>query len=168
MVVGDGYRRYAGHFRAGTTRQYQQHDEASMREVAEALRALPRIFLDPVLPRLPALGAPSGSPARPASGSTWSRTRSSWRGGHLLIFDELYPETGEALRAMPTRFATLAQWYELTWGNVVDTRSALHARCREAGLEVAEETGFSHFHVILAVKAEERQRICSRPASQDG
>ncbi len=44
---------------------------------------------------------------------------------------------------MPTRFAVLAQWYELTWGNVVDTRSALHERRREAGLEVAEETSFS-------------------------
>jgi hypothetical protein len=54
---------------------------------------------------------------------------------------------------MPTRFAALAQWYELTWGNVVDTRSALHERCREAGLEVAEETSFSRFHIVLAVKA---------------
>jgi hypothetical protein len=54
---------------------------------------------------------------------------------------------------MPTRFAALAQWYELTWGNVVDTRSALHTRCQEAGLEVAEETSFSRFHIVLAVKA---------------
>ena len=49
--------------------------------------------------------------------------------GYFLIFDEVYPETDEALRAMPTRFAALAQWYEVTWGNVVDTRSALHALC---------------------------------------
>jgi hypothetical protein len=26
-------------------------------------------------------------------------------GGHFLIFDEVYPETDEALRAMPTRFS---------------------------------------------------------------
>ena len=43
--------------------------------------------------------------------------------GYFLIFDEVYPETDEALRTMPTRFAALAQWYEVTWGNVVDTRS---------------------------------------------
>ena len=73
-------------------------------------------------------------------------------GGYFLIFDEAYPETDEALRTMPTRFAALAQWYEVTWGNVVDTRSGLHARCHEAGLEIAEETAFSRFHIILAAK----------------
>ena len=64
----------------------------------------------------------------------------------------MYPETDEALRTMPTRFAALAQWYEVTWGNVVDTRSALHALCREAGLQVSEETTFSRFHIIVATK----------------
>jgi hypothetical protein len=37
MVIGDDYRDYVGHFRAGTTRSYQEHDEAFMREVAAAL-----------------------------------------------------------------------------------------------------------------------------------
>jgi SAM-dependent methyltransferase len=73
-------------------------------------------------------------------------------GGRFLIFDEAYPETDEALRTMPTRFAALAQWYEVTWGNVVNTRSELHALCREAGLQVAEEAGFSRFHILVAVK----------------
>ena len=44
---------YVQHFRAGTTTSYQNHDENFMREVAEALKRLPRIFLDVVLPRLP-------------------------------------------------------------------------------------------------------------------
>jgi SAM-dependent methyltransferase len=234
MVVGDDYPQYAGRFRAGTTRPYQEHDEAFMREVAEALKALPRIFLDLVLPRLPALGArlqAGGRVLDVGCGGGWAVVQLAERfprttcvgidvepysvdlarrliaerglsdrcearaqsvdrlgedgsydvatsflvvheiapalkptafaavaralkpGGHFLIFDEVYPETDEALRAMPTRFAALAQWYELTWGNVVDTRSALHARCQEAGLEVAEETSFSRFHIILAVKA---------------
>ena len=48
---------------------------------------------------------------------------------------------------MPTRFAALAQWYEVTWGNVVNTRTELHALCRDAGLRVTEETGFSRFHI---------------------
>ena len=74
--------------------------------------------------------------------------------GYFLIFDEVYPETDEALRTMPTRFAALAQWYEVTWGNVVDTRSTLHALCHQAGLEVVEETSFSRFNIILASKGQ--------------
>ena len=53
MVVGEGYRQYVQHFRAGTATSYQDHDENFMREVAAALKTLPRIFLDVVLPRLP-------------------------------------------------------------------------------------------------------------------
>jgi hypothetical protein len=101
MVVGEDYRDYVRHFRAGTIRSYQEHDEAFMREVADALKALPRIFLDLVLPRLPNLSArlqdggrlldvgcgggwalvqiQNGSPRPPVSGSTWSPIRSSWR-----------------------------------------------------------------------------------------
>jgi methyltransferase family protein len=102
MVLGEDYREYVRHFRAGTTRSYQEHGEVFMREVAEALRTLPRIFLDLVLPRLPGLSARlqdggrvldvgcggggrwsrslSGSPGPPVSGSTWSPTRSTWPG----------------------------------------------------------------------------------------
>ena len=57
MVVGEDYRDYVRHFRAGTIRSYQEHNEAFMREVAEALKTLPRIFVDLVLPRLPGLNA---------------------------------------------------------------------------------------------------------------
>jgi hypothetical protein len=73
-------------------------------------------------------------------------------GGYFLIFDETYPETDEALQTMPSRFAALAQWYELTWGNIVGTRSELHALCQEAGLQVAEETAFSRFSILVAAK----------------
>ena len=47
-------------------------------------------------------------------------------GGAFLVFDEAYPETDAALQTMPARFAALAQWYEVAWGNVVDTRTRLH------------------------------------------
>lgn len=73
-------------------------------------------------------------------------------GGYFLIFDEVYPETDAGLRTMPSRFAALAQWYEVTWGNVVNTRSELVALCRTAGLRVTEETAFSRFHILVAVK----------------
>ncbi len=35
MVVGEDYRDYVDHFRAGTTRPYQAHGQVFMREVAE-------------------------------------------------------------------------------------------------------------------------------------
>jgi SAM-dependent methyltransferase len=233
MVVGEDYRDYAGHFRAGTTRPYQAHGEVFMREVAEALKTLPRIFLDLVLPRLPGLAARLQDGARVLDvgcGGGWAVVQLAERfprtscvgidvepysvrlarrlieergladrcqaramsvdqlgedgaydvvtsflvvheiapslkpaafaavaralrpGGYFLIFDEAYPETDQALQTMPTRFAALAQWYELTWGNVVDTRTALHERCAEAGLQVAEETSFSRFTITVAAK----------------
>jgi SAM-dependent methyltransferase len=233
MVLGEDYRDYIAHFRAGTTRPYQEHSQVFMQEVAEALKTLPRIFLDLVLPRLPGLAArleeggrvldvgcgggwavvqiaerfPSTScvgvdvepysvelakrliEERGLAGRCQARALSVDRlgeegaydvatsflvvheiapalrptafeavaralkpGGFFLIFDEAYPETDAALQTMPTRFAALAQWYELTWGNVVDTRSALHERCRQAGLQVAEETTFSRFTITVAEK----------------
>ena len=233
MVLGEDYRDYVAHFRAGTTRPYQEHSQVFMREVAEALKTLPRIFLDLVLPRLPALAArleegcrvldvgcgggwalvqiaerfPRTScvgvdvepysvelaqrliEERGLAGRCQARAQSVDRvgeegaydvatsflvvheiapsrkpgafaavaralkpGGSLLVFDVTYPETDEALRTMPSRFAAMAQWYELTWGNIVGTRSELHALCRDAGLEVAEETTFSRFSILVAAK----------------
>ena len=73
-------------------------------------------------------------------------------GGSFVIYDETYPETDEALRTMPTRFAALAQWFELTWGNRVNTRTELDALCRQAGLRVAAETTFSRFTILVAEK----------------
>jgi hypothetical protein len=35
---------------------------------------------------------------------------------------------------------------------VVSTRSELHALCREAGLAVTEETGFSRFTILVGAK----------------
>jgi SAM-dependent methyltransferase len=233
MVVGEDYGRYVDHFRAGTTSSYQDHGEEFMQEVAEALKALPRIFFDLVLPRLPELGArlqAGGRVLDVGCGGGWALVQIAERfpnttcvgidvelksvdlarrliaerqltdrcevrhqsadqlaeeggfdvatsflvvheippdvkpgafsaiagalqpGGYFLIFDEAYPETDEALQTMPTRFAALAQWYEVTWGNMVNTRSELHALCEAAGLRVAEETTFSRFSIIVAAK----------------
>jgi SAM-dependent methyltransferase len=71
-------------------------------------------------------------------------------GGSFVIFDETYPATDAELQKMPARFAALAQWFELTWGNRVNTRAELGELCRGAGLEIAEETMFSRFYIGVA------------------
>ncbi|HWC30740.1 MAG TPA: class I SAM-dependent methyltransferase, partial [Dehalococcoidia bacterium] len=234
MAVGADYKDYVRHFRAGTVKPYQEHSETFMLEVAEALKALPRIFLDFVLPQLPGLKsrleAGNARVLDVGCGGGWAVVQIAERfpgthcvgidlepysvamarklilerglddtcdarmmsvtrlgeeaaydiatsflvvheiapqakaaafaaiakalvpGGSFLIFDEAYPETDEDLRRMPARFAALAQWYELTWGNRVNTRSELHGLCAGAGLQVTEETGFSRFHIIVATK----------------
>ncbi len=73
-------------------------------------------------------------------------------GGSLVVFDEVYPDTDEALRTMPSRFTAVAQWYELTWGNRIDTAAELRARMTQAGLRSADETTFSRFTILVAEK----------------
>lgn len=81
-------------------------------------------------------------------------------GGSFLVFDEVYPDNDDDLRTMPQRFAALAQWYELTWGNRLDTSAELRSLCEEAGLEVTSESEFSRFHIVVATKT---SRSLSRP-----
>jgi SAM-dependent methyltransferase len=73
-------------------------------------------------------------------------------GGSFVIFDETYPETDAELRTMPTRFAALAQWFELTWGNRVNTRTEVDALCAQAGLRITDEATYSRFSILVAEK----------------
>jgi cyclopropane fatty-acyl-phospholipid synthase-like methyltransferase len=73
-------------------------------------------------------------------------------GGQFVIFDETYPTTDEELRRMPARFAALAQWFELTWGNHLNTKPELAALCAGAGLTLGDETTFSRFYIGVAEK----------------
>ena len=81
-----------------------------------------------------------------------SAARALAPGGSLVIFDEAYPETDAALRTMPSRFSAVAQWFELTWGNSVDTAAELRARCARVGLQLVDETTFSRFTILVAQK----------------
>ena len=233
MRIGEDYREYVSHMRAGTTTSYQDHDREFMEEVGGALQSLSRIFIDLVLPRLPELEARLAAGARvldvgcgagwavvqlaerfpditcvgidiepysvelgrqriaerqltdrcevrqqsvdqlaeqdaydvvtsflvvheipPAlkSGAFTAIARALKPDGYFLIFDEVYPETDEALQTMPTRFAALAQWYEMTWGNVVNSRSELDGMCAAVGLRIVEDTVFSRFAIVVATK----------------
>jgi len=235
LKVGEDYAEYVRHFKAGTRKPYQAHGEDFMEDVAAALKSLPRIFIEAVLPRLPALQAKLEAGAEVLDvgcGGGWAlvqfaqtfpavrctgidiepysiemarkliaerglqeRCRAALGdirelvepgafdvatsflvvheidpglkagvfeavarglrpGGSFLIFDEAYPEDDSDLRSMPKRFAALAQWFELIWGNRVNTRGELHELCESAGLEVTEETGFSRFHILVATKSE--------------
>ena len=81
-----------------------------------------------------------------------SAARALAPGGSLVIFDEAYPETDLALRTMPSRFSAVAQWFELTWGNRIDTATELRARCARAGLHLVDETTLSRFTILVAQK----------------
>ena len=81
-----------------------------------------------------------------------SAARALAPGGSLVIFDEALPETDAALRTMPSRFSAVAQWFELTWGNRIDTAAELRARCAYVGLDLADETTFSRFTILVVQK----------------
>ncbi len=233
LIGGEDYPDMADRIRRGRMVPYADHSDAFINEVADSLRSLPRIFVNVVLPRLPALGERLASGARVLDlgcGGGWAivelaerfpasrvdgadieprsvelamdriarqgladrctarllgpeglidvatydaittflviheiepdlkddviaaAARALTPGGSLVIFDEAYPDTDEAMRTMPSRFTAVAQWYESTWGNRIDTAVALRDRIVRAGLRLTDETTFSQFTVLVAEK----------------
>jgi len=234
MVLGEDYALYPDSFRGGSSMSYQDHDPRFMEEVAAALRPVPSIFLEAVLPLLPELAAVLDRADRIVDigcGGGWALAAfadaypdasmvgvdvepvsvdiarrlvadrglsercsvvladasgfaaedpfdlatmflvyheispeakrdvlrsvfdSLKPGGTLLMFDEVYPVSGEQLRSMPMRFAALAQWYELIWGNVIGTRMDVLEDLDEVGFEVTSELDFSRFHIFVAQRS---------------
>jgi len=72
--------------------------------------------------------------------------------GTLLIYDEAYPERVSELKSEPQIFAVMAQWYEGTWGNVINTRSEIREMVSKAGLVNLNERNFSRFYILTATK----------------
>ncbi len=236
LLVARDYARYPELFRTGQAFSYQEHDQAFIRAVAEALRTLPRQFLDAVLPKLPALAARlesgaaildvgcGGGYAMVEFAERFPRVRCAGidvepvsiqmaqdlirsRGlgdrvearlvggeslpadfagafdlvtmflvlhevrpdlkpavlrqcaqalrpdGQLLIFDECYPSGPAELRDPLLVFAVMAQWFEMTWGNRINTKAQIHALLADHGLRVVDETSLSRFYVVTAEKA---------------
>lgn len=73
-------------------------------------------------------------------------------GGQLLIFDERYASGPAELRDPLVIFAVMAQWYEMTWGNRINTREEIRGLLADQGLQVIDETSLSRFHVVTAEK----------------
>jgi SAM-dependent methyltransferase len=73
-------------------------------------------------------------------------------GGMLLLFDERYPSGPAELRHPSQVFAVMAQWYEMTWGNEVNTREQIAALLEHVGLGQIDETTLSRFHIVVAEK----------------
>ncbi len=235
LLIARDYARYPELFGTGGVQPYQEHDEPFLRGVAEALRSVPRMFLDAVLPQMPALqarleagasildvgcgggwaivkfaecypnvrcvgidveptsirmaqelirscGLGDRVEARQVDGASCPTdfagafdlvttflvlheirpnlkeavlqqcARALRPGGQLLLFDERYPSSPTELRDPVQINAVMAQWYEMTWGNIVNTREQIHALLAQQGLHIVGETSLSRFYIVTAEK----------------
>lgn len=73
-------------------------------------------------------------------------------GGLLVLFDERYPSRPEDLRDVLQIYAVMAQWYEGTWGNTINTKEEIRGLISDAGLSVVDETHLSRFYIVVAEK----------------
>jgi SAM-dependent methyltransferase len=73
-------------------------------------------------------------------------------GGTLVLFDEAYPEDDATARDPIRGFAVVAQWFELTWGNVINSRSEILELVARAGLRPGPEAELSRFRIVTGLK----------------
>ncbi len=60
-------------------------------------------------------------------------------GGMLLLVDRCSPATGADLRNRRFTMSILEQWFEVTWGNIVNTRSEILTMLNDSGFTVSQE-----------------------------
>lgn len=233
--VGRDYEDYPSRFQTGSVVPYQDHDQEMLESVATATVALPKMFLQLVLPKLPSLetrladdcslldmGCGGGSaivefatrfPALRCTGVDLEPksieiaqkliadrdlgervnavlldgaalpaemesnfdlvtsflvlheihpekkeavlnqcARALKPGGQMLLFDEQYPGGPNAMRDPDLAFSVIAQWFEMTWGNVINTKDEIHQLLTRSGFQIVEETNLSRFYVVVARK----------------
>lgn len=73
--------------------------------------------------------------------------------GALVLFDERYPSHPGELRDTTQIFAVMAQWYEVTWGNVLNTREQIAELLTGAGLTPVQDLALSRFYIVIAKPA---------------
>ncbi|MCS6925719.1 MAG: class I SAM-dependent methyltransferase [Candidatus Binatia bacterium] len=83
--------------------------------------------------------------------------RSLKPGGVLLLVDRCSPETAADLRDRRFTMSILEQWFEVTWGNIVNTRSEILAMLRETGFLVTQDSAtlVPTYWTFVAEKQEE-------------
>jgi cyclopropane fatty-acyl-phospholipid synthase-like methyltransferase len=73
-------------------------------------------------------------------------------GGTLVLFDEAYPEDDATARDPIRGFSVVAQWFEMTWGNVIDTRTEIIRMLEQARLRPGPEAELSRFRILTATR----------------
>jgi len=66
--------------------------------------------------------------------------RSLKPGGVMLLVDRCSPETGADIRDRRFTMSVLEQWFEVTWGNIVNTRSDIIRMLQDAGFTVTSDS----------------------------
>lgn len=59
--------------------------------------------------------------------------------GRLVIVDRCLPDTTDSISDRRFTMSIIEQWFEITWGNVVNTRSQIQEMLSAAGWEILEE-----------------------------
>lgn len=237
FVLARDYEKYPDLFLSGKVFPYQSHDELFFTAVAKSTRPLPRLFLEAVLPKLPALttrlnegirildvGCGAGHAivefaerypnvtcvgvdvepnsirmaedlikskgldkrvhvrllegdsvpedlvggfdlvtmfmvlheVRPAIKDVVLEQCSKVlrSDGQFLIIDERYPSSPSELRDSIQISGVIGQWFEMTWGNVINTMEEIHALLAKQNFEILDEMPLSRFYVLFAEKKE--------------
>jgi SAM-dependent methyltransferase len=72
--------------------------------------------------------------------------------GQFLIVDERYPSSPQELRDAVQIGAVIGQWFEMTWGNEINTREEIHSLLAKQNFKILDEMPLSRFHILLATK----------------
>jgi SAM-dependent methyltransferase len=73
-------------------------------------------------------------------------------GGLLVLFDECRPPDDAAARHPILGFSVVAQWFELVWGNVINSRAEILELVARAGLAPMEDVELGRFRIFTARK----------------
>ncbi len=235
FVLARDYARYPDLFLSGKVFPYQSHDEIFFTAVAKSSHSLPRLFLEAILPKLPALAARlnqgirildvgcgaghamvefaerypnvacvgvdvESNSVRMAEALIHSKgldkrvqvrllegdsvpedlvggfdlvtmflvlheirpdikdvvleqcSKALRSDGQFLILDERYPSSPPELRDSIQISVVMGQWFEMTWGNVINTREEIHALLAKQNFKVLDEMPFSRFYILFAEK----------------